>query len=113
MIENKGFKIYMTRGDDVVINLDITIVNDDDSRTPYIMEDGDTLTLTIKHNSEYGNEAAILQKVYTAPQVSIFHDDTKDLEYGLYLYDIVLKTSEGLIYTLIIDTIELTKEGGI
>ncbi len=113
MIENKGFKLYITRGDDVLINVNITQHLADGTEASYEMQEGDTLTLTVKHNSDYTNAEAVLQKVYTSNQVAIFHDDTKDLDYGLYLYDIVLKNAAGHIYTLILDTLELTKEGGL
>lgn len=113
MITNSGFLVSMTRGDDVAIHVDIKSVAADGTKTDYTMEEGDTLTLTVKYNSEFGDDDALIQKIYTTPDITIEHDDTKDLDYGLYLYDIVLTAANGNIYTLIMSTLELTKEGGI
>lgn len=85
----------------------------DGTKVAYTMQEGETLTLTVKYNSEFGNSEALLQKVYSSADCVIDHDDTKDLEYGLYLYDIVLTDANSKIYTLVMSTIELTKEGGI
>lgn len=112
MITNTGANISMTRGDDVAVHININEVAADGTKTPYTLEEGDTLTLTIKHNSD-ADDSPVIQKVFTTQDLLIEHDDTKDLEYGLYLYDVVLTSSDGKIYTLLMATLELTKEGGI
>lgn len=111
MIDNIGNAVTMTRGDDVAIHVNIWEEAEDGTKTPYTLDEGETLTLTIKHNSEE-DTAAIVQKVYTTQDVIIDHDDTKNLDYGLYLYDIVFTSSTSKTYTLIMSTLELTKEGG-
>ena len=112
MITNTGANISMTRGDDVAVHVNINEVAADGTKTPYTLAEGDTLTLTIKHNSD-ADDSPVIQKVFTTLDLLIEHDDTKDLEYGLYLYDVVLTSADGKIYTLLMATLELTKEGGI
>lgn len=112
MISNTGANISMTRGDDVAVHININEVAADGTKTPYTLVEGDTLTLTIKHNSD-ADDSPVIQKIFTTQDLLIEHDDTKDLEYGLYLYDVVLTSSDGKIYTLLMATLELTKEGGI
>lgn len=113
MINNINSAIIMTRGDDVAIHVNITSIASDGTETEYTMQEGDRLIFTVKYNSEYGNAEALIQKTFTTANITIDHDDTKDLEYGLYLYDIVLVDSNDKIYTLLMNTLELTKEGGI
>ena len=112
MINNTGANISMTRGDDVAIHINIWEVAADGTKTAYELEEGDTLTLTIKHNSD-ADDSPVIQKVFTTQNLIIDHDDTKALEYGLYLYDVVLTSATNKIYTLLMATLELTKEGGI
>jgi hypothetical protein len=42
--------------------------------------------------------------------VTINSDDTAELPYGTYMYDIELKTATGIVKTLILGTITLTDE---
>ena len=64
MINNTGANISMTRGDDVAIHVNIWEVAADGTKTAYELEEGDTLTLTIKHNSD-ADDTPIIQKVFT------------------------------------------------
>lgn len=59
---------------------------------PYRWREGDTATLTIKKKLK--DESPILQKETSDGNFIFTHDDTKDLPFGVYWYDIQVKTKE-------------------
>lgn len=106
MLYINGNTIKMTRGD--TAHLVIPIILSDGSE--YTMKPGDTLTLSCKKSIQDENYA--FQKVIESGNT--FHiqpDDTKNLEFGAYKYDIQLNTSNGDIYTVIdVSTFEILTE---
>lgn len=95
-IEYDG-SVKLTRGDTARFSVGIT--NEADG-SAYEMQSGDTLTLTIKKNS---NDAEpLVQKVLTG--AATFHIEPKDtakLAFGKYKYDVQLNTASGDVYTVI------------
>ena len=88
--------IYLTRGD----NANITVVITDMEGTTYVPQEGDKILFTVKINCE--TEDIIMQKNISVSEViSIMHNDTKDLKYGSYWYDVQVTTSGGGVYTVI------------
>ena len=80
--------IYLTRGDTFMANL--TIHNSDGSI--YIPEEGDSIRFALKENIE-DEECIIWREIPTDTMLLILYPgDTKDLEYGTYVYDIQLIT---------------------
>lgn len=74
-------KIYLTRGD----NADFTLTLEG-----YEAQEGDVLTFTVKKNCQ--DKQALIQKTLDAElKFTIEHDDTKDLQFGDYWYDVQLK----------------------
>lgn len=80
------------------------------------MDSNDELIFTIKKN--YNTKNAILQKKLSDGSiryesgyyfVTLTHEDTANLKYGTYVYDIQLMSS-GIVATLVFGTITLTQE---
>lgn len=95
-LESDG-TIKLTRGDTARLTVDID--NDIDSNE-YIIQEEDTLTLTIKKN--ISDTVPVLQKINKGSNV--FHitpSDTSQLDFGSYKYDIELTTADGDVYTVI------------
>lgn len=78
----------------------------------------DKLYVTFKKNSN-SKEIVIQKKLGNGIElneedgyyhVTLNSEDTANLDYGTYGYDIELKTSDGLVKTLIIGSITLTEE---
>lgn len=92
-ISNLDIKI--TRGDTAVIAL--ALQNKDGSE--YVPQEGDIILLTVK-SSVYTKEI-LIQKKFTDQQIKINPDDTNNLSYGKYYYDVQLTTVSGDVFTVI------------
>lgn len=94
IIENN--KIYITKGDDAVIDVDITI-----DGSAYPMQPGDVLTLTVRARPE-ADSPVLLETTGEAggTQLALTHEKTARLEVGQYSADIQLTTAEGRRITL-------------
>lgn len=95
--------ISLTRGDTGY--LELAMKNGDQD-----WEVGDTVTLSVKKDIE--SEDYLFQKQVQAGQVIIIYpEDTRDLEYGRYIYDIQVNTVLGEVFTIIGPAkFKLTKE---
>lgn len=90
--------IKLTRGDTAWLTVDI-----DNASTgePYELDEDDELVLTVKASTK-DDSPILIQKTINGSKV--FHiepDDTKDLKYAKYKYDIQLTTIAGDVYTII------------
>lgn len=95
-IETNG-EIRLTRGD--TARLSISIANEL-TEEEYIMAEDDTLTFTVKKRAK--DPEYIIQKVSTGS--NSFHlepSDTKELNFGSYIYDVQLNKSNGDVYTVV------------
>lgn len=63
------------------------------------MQAGDSVLFTVK-NSVY-DTAVIIQKKLIDGVIKINPDDTKNLQYGTYYYDVELTQSDGFVATVI------------
>ena len=99
--------VQLTRGD--TARLSVTIKNDLDSKN-YEIAATDTLRLTIKKT--VNDSSPLVQKVITgSSQFYIEPEDTKELPFGKYVYDVELTTATGDVYTIIVPkTFEILKE---
>ena len=89
-------EVRLTRGDNADINVLITDLNGD----TYSLQEGDKLLFTIKRNCKTAE--IIIQKDISADQViSLEHNDTKDLDYGSYVFDVQCTLADGQVYTVI------------
>lgn len=84
-------KIYMRRGDDEILEVNLSMGEE----TVQVGE-GETLTLTVRELPS--RDSAIMFSSTSAPgsnRIVINHADTADAEYGDYSADVQLMTAEG------------------
>lgn len=101
----KDNAIYLTRGDSMTLYISMT---DSDGNT-YTPVSTDVIRFALKHNSmtignrAYTDTSPILTKTidYSTLALSIDPDDTADLEFGEYVYDIELTDADGAVDTFI------------
>lgn len=87
--------IKLIRGDTARFEVEIL----DQSGEKYVLQEGDKLVFTVKRNTS--TDEVILQKQILGDTFTLMHDDTKDLEYRKYVYDIQLTQSNGDVTTVI------------
>ena len=95
MYKVTGNAIVMTRGDTVTLELSIKKDNGEE----YELYNGDSVVLSLKKSVE--DEEYVFQKTFVEKRIVIEHDDTKDLEFGEYVYDVQLTYNDGQIATII------------
>lgn len=89
--------IKLTRGDTARIAVGIT---DDTGDEQYVIQDNDTLTMTVKKTVRDRDFA--FQKVVTGDnKFHVLPSDTCGLSFGKYLYDVQLTTASGDVYTVV------------
>lgn len=110
-MEPKEFDIEFPRGDTCPISFDIT-----DSDGNQIDLSSAEVYFTVKKN--YNTQTYILQKKKSGGDITfdgttgslvLTHNDTAELNYGKYVYDIQIKSSN-YVKTLALGTITLTSE---
>lgn len=87
--------IHLIRGDTARFEVEIL----DQAGEKYVLLDGDQLVFTVKKNTS--TDDIIIQKQILGDTFTLTHDDTKDLEYRKYVYDIQLTQSNGDVTTVI------------
>lgn len=93
----KNTTIYLTRGD--TFKALITITNPDG--TIYTPKEGDEIRFAMKQDVE-DEECLIIRDIPTDTMLLILYPaDTKQLEYGTYVYDIQLTKANGDVDTFI------------
>lgn len=98
MFEVTNNIITLTRGD--YAELDVSLYNQDE--TPHTLAEGETLTLSVKRKTT--DLTPIFQKVLKQGDKPVFvfmPEDTKDLAFGTYRYDVEFKTADGKPDTII------------
>ncbi len=90
--------LTVTRGD--TLPVDISITNSDG--TPYAMQEGDVLVLTVKRTTDYDGEVAIQKTMdsTTGPTCTLSSDET-NIDYGAYFYDLELTQANGFRTTIV------------
>lgn len=105
---SKNGEIKLTRGDTAYLSVLVKIKDGE----PYSVESNDVLTLTVKR--DYSDEEALIEKKITGD--TTFHikpEDTKGLEFGIYVYDVQITTADGDNFTFIADKkFKVTNEVG-
>lgn len=97
MYSIKGTTITLTRGD--TLNAKITIKNRDG--TEYIPKEGDVVRFAL--NDTYGTDEPKILKVIPNDTLvlTLNPEDTKDLEFGKYVYDVQITNEAGDVDTFI------------
>ena len=105
--------LEFTRGDTKAFKFKLQ----DKNKQPLNLTGSDNLYMTVKKDinsnkiifqKRTGNGIELKDDGYY--HVTINPDDTNDLPYGQYGYDIELKTGTGIVKTLVVGTITLTEE---
>lgn len=105
---DKDNSIHLTRGDTARLLLG-SVVNEVTGKD-FVFSADDTVTFTVK-KTVYDTTPAVQITVPGGAAIHIRPEDTKELSFGRYLYDIQLTTADGDIYTVIPPTtFELLKE---
>lgn len=111
-MEPKEFDLEFPRGDTCPLEFSIS----DSAGNILTPQEGDELCFTLKKN--YKTKDAILQKKFSQGDFEIedeiirfflYHEDTAELKYGTYYYDIQLESGD-YVKTILKGSIELTEE---
>lgn len=95
MLSIRSNVITLTRGDNAHFEISVTL---QDGQS-YDMVDGDMLQFCLKKNSK--DTVELLRKTFTEPEFELVPEDTKDLDFGTYVYDIEIQLATGEVYTII------------
>lgn len=92
--------IHMVRGDTEALQVKLQ----KEDGTPYFLEDGDIIYFTVKSSPR--TEEKLLQKVITefvdgAALITIEPEDTKELNFRKYKYDIQWTRADGIVKTIV------------
>ena len=87
LIVNEENNVFLTRGDHAIFDVEITDENGD----PYTMISGDKIIFTLRKLYDRGVE--LIKKESSVPTFEIVNEDTKDLDFGVYVYDVCLYNS--------------------
>lgn len=97
-----GRRVIMTRGDTTRLKV---VVEYGADGVEYDFLEGDTLRFTLKKYL-YDREPLLVKDIPVSTQIlELSSEDTKDLVFGEYHYNIELITAEGDIHTVIPDSI--------
>lgn len=103
----KGATITLTRGDSFAADIGIIQPNGD----PYIPSEGDQIRFAMKRNVKDENVLILKEIPIDTLRLVLNPEDTKNLEFGSYVYDIQLTKSTGEVDTFITkSTLTLTEE---
>lgn len=100
MLTIKGNKIYLSRGEYAAF--DVTLMNKKGETVE--LEEGAVLYFSVKKR-ETDENYAIAPKALNGTTLVIEEEDTQDLQFGSYLYDIMLIDSSGDSYYIINPTL--------
>lgn len=96
MLKISGTKITINRGDTAFL----TITVRDREGNPYELQENDSLWFAVKRK-ETDTDYAIAPKKLNGNVLEIMREDTIELEFGTYLYDIQLVNGKGYTSTVI------------
>ena len=95
MLSVQGSDIQITRGDTAYFNIEITQADG----SLYTRVDGDKLIFTVKRS--YNSDFEYIQKELEGLAIVLAPEDTNELDYGTYWYDVQLTTSDNSVYTVV------------
>ena len=95
MYKIRNNQIFLTRGDSACIILTI----EDDDGNEYTPSANDTITFTVK-KSPY-NKKVLIQHTFSNNELIISPEDTMNLEYGDYVFDVELNNQGILVSTIV------------
>ena len=90
--------IQITRGDSDGLDL---IITDSKTDTLYEIKEDDEITMTVRKNPCRSDPILFQKHVTGTNKIYIKPEDTSDLCYGTYVYDVQLVNSEKDVYTVV------------
>ena len=97
-----GTTISITRGDTGYFKFTPYVVNDDGTKTEYEIQEGDTIRFAMKKKLSDSFEILLTKAVDpTTFRMKLDPEDTKNLDFGQYVYDVQLTTASGEVDTYI------------
>ena len=98
MVKIRGTTITMTRGDSLLVFLDL---QNSDGAT-YEPNDGDYIRFAVKKTFDDSVPPILVKEIPTDTMKLVLDpEDTKQFAYGQYRYDIQITTADGLVDTFI------------
>lgn len=105
---DKDNTIHLTRGDTARLLIDRAA--NAATGKDYVFTPEDKVTMTVK-KTVYDTSPAVQLTVPGGAAIHIKPEDTKELAFGRYVYDVQLTTADGDVYTVVTPaTFEVTKE---
>lgn len=100
-----GTTIQITRGDSGYFRFTPYTVDESGTRTEYVPQPGDSIRFAMKKKLSDAYQILLEKPVDTATfQMKLNPEDTADLAFGTYYYDVQLTTASGDVDTYIPDT---------
>lgn len=101
---NNDNSMEIVRGDSGSFEFTVNEIDPDGHMSPYVLAEGDVLTFTVKKSTN--DNKPIIQKIglpvsTSAVAFTIEPEDTAELRYGRYYYDIEFTRNDGYVDTLI------------
>lgn len=97
-----GTTISITRGDTGYFKFTPYVVNDDGSKTEYEIQEGDRIRFAMKKKLSDSFEVLLTKDVDTSTfRMKLDPEDTQNLDFGQYVYDVQLTTASGEVNTYI------------
>lgn len=104
--KNTVYQISMTRGDSLSLSFELNMDNE-----LYIPKDGDVIRFALKEKVE--DEKVLIERIIPNDTMTLTlnPEDTKNLPFGEYRYDVQITYADGAVYTFITDSpFEITNE---
>lgn len=92
MVKIDGTNIYLTRGDDLILSVDI--FNPDE--TPYVVQPTDKFAFNLKKTADLWTNPLITLTNTGDCSFTFTPDVTAGLSFGSYKYDILIENSNGI-----------------
>ena len=106
MIKLEDNIIYLTRGDSAVFEIDLRDEKDDE----YQIQEDDVIRFAMAKKYADGNPLIIKEVDHETRTVEIDPEDTKELPFGTYVYDVEVTDGYGHVSTVLLSKLKLTKE---
>lgn len=104
----KRNSISLTRGDTAKITLSLSTKAS--TEEDYIPEEGDSIRFAMKRKVSDSSPVLTKEIPTDTMLLQIDPDDTKNLEFGSYVYDIQVTFADGTVDTVIFSTLDLWEE---
>nr|MBQ4455631.1 hypothetical protein [Clostridia bacterium] len=96
-IDKESQVFTIVRGDSAEFGIDLWELDDNNNKVPYELQDGDSLKFTVKTSTK--TKDVVFQK--EGQEITIDPEDTEDLKYGTYKYDVEFTGADGYVDTII------------